>query len=95
MAVWNCHPHPKVRRWVIERTREGFPGMLQSFDAACEYAKHDANWGNKSADCAYVDYLPERDPFTFPMILKIRIEPAYATVIGVAFKKPKLAFSVE
>jgi hypothetical protein len=95
MAAWNCHPHPKVRHWVIERTREGRPGMLQSFDAACKYAEDDVNWGNRSADYAYVDYLPGRDPFTFPMILKIRIEPPYATVVGVAFKKPKLGFTVE
>lgn len=95
MAVWICHPHPDVRRWIVLQARQEYPGLLQSFDAACGYASEDKNWANRSGQYAFVDYLPHKHPMTFPMIVKVRIEVAFATVVAVALEREGLVFKVE
>lgn len=95
MAVWNCHPHPSVRKWIISHARGRCPGLLQSFDVACEYAADDENWGGISGQYAFADYVPFRHPLTYPMILKLRIEGPYVTVVAVALEREALVYKVE
>jgi hypothetical protein len=95
MAIWICHPHPVARSWVIAKSRNGYPGLFQSFEAACQHASDDKNWGGKSGQYAFADYLPNQHPFTFPMIVKLRIEAAYVTVVGLVLEHENMAFTAE
>ena len=90
-----CHAHPDIQNWVHARTRAKYPGLRQSFEAACKYAEDKTYWQNTDKAHAFVEYVPEKHPFTYSMILKIRIEEPYITVIGVALLREKCKFVVK
>lgn len=94
MATWVLHQHPALLRWVIEQVRAGHVGLRQSFDAACAHAENDANWANRSGDCAFVDYLPGVSPFTYPMILKLRVGDVSVSAVGVFVEREGLCKNV-
>ena len=86
MANWVLHRNPALEQWIIVRAREHI-GLRQSFDAACAYAEDDKNWANRSGDYAFIDYLPAEHPFTYPMILKIRVDRVYITAVAIFVEK--------
>ncbi|KAA0578136.1 hypothetical protein [Azospirillum sp. Sh1] len=94
MAIWVLHQHPELLRWVNDQNRAGHMGLRLSFDAACTYSENDSNWANRSGDCAFVDYLPGPSPFTFPMILKLRVGKFSITAVGVFVERGGLCKNV-
>lgn len=95
MGLWNCHPHPKLLMWINGKARNAYPGLRQSFDAACAYGADDGNWGGRSGVYAFADYVPGKHPLTYPMVIKLRVEAAYTTVVGVVLEREDLAFWVD
>lgn len=94
MATWVRHTHGVVSDWVNAKSRAGYAGLRQSFDAACVFAEDDTHWTNRADPYAYVVYNPSKHPMVFPLVLKIRIEPLCIIVVGVAMTRERLGFKV-
>jgi len=67
--------------------------LLQFFEAAYAYAANEANWANVSGQYAFVEYVPDEPPFTYPMIIKVRVDKVSILVVAIAMEREGLTYT--